>query len=299
MATVAQRTVLDRLVSLRESPAPRLLLLTDTAEVCGRGLLYCLVCAHLRAGTHVLYLTTSLHPAELHQHIKDDDTAGKIEFYDGATDPCGWDSGEPAECVTKPLPEVMKSRCWTGGKVAVVVDRLEHLKLHQDSGQLVRGLHTLAHEGEVEQVVVYCGRDVVSEDMLEAVAHLASGVLHLHHTQPCSCAILVRKPSGKVIKAQEEFCLTPDFRVQGVRPAQKNTGQVGVPADTSASSDPTPESLLAATTFSLSLTDEQRRAKNELLLPHTRVQGEGGQILYTPDQEDDWDEDDPDDDLDI
>ncbi|MPC20798.1 elongator complex protein 5-like [Portunus trituberculatus] len=298
MAAVVTRTVLDRLVSLKESPAPRLLLLTDTVEVCGRGLLYCLVCAHLRAGTHVLYLTTSFNPVELRQHIKDDDTAGKIEFYDGATDPCGWDSGESAECVTKSLPEVMRSRCKAGGKVAVVVDRLEHLMLHQDSGQLVRGLHTLARESEVEQVVVYCGRDVVCEDMLEAVTHLASGVLHLRHTQPCSCAVLVRKTSGKVIKAQEEFSLTPDFRVQGVKPTQ-NTGQVGVPADTSASSDPTPESLLAATTFSLSLTDEQRRAKNELLLPHTRVQTEGGQILYTPDQEDDWDEDDPDDDLDI
>ena len=56
-------------------------------------------------------------------------------------------------------------------------------------------------ESEVEQVVVYCGRDVVGEDMLEAVTHLASAVLHLCHTQPCSCAILVKKPSGKVIKA--------------------------------------------------------------------------------------------------
>lgn len=179
-----------------------------------------------------------------------------------------------------------------------MIDRLEDLMLHQDSGQLVRGLHTLAREGEVEQVVVYCGRDVVSDSMLQAVTHLASGVLHLQPTRPCSCATLLRKPSGKVIKAQEEFSLTPDFKVQGVKVFQKTTGQARVPADTS-SSDPTPESLLAASTFSLSLTDEQRRAKNELLLPHTRVQGEGGQILYTPDREDDWDEDDPDDDLDI
>lgn len=75
-------------------------------------------------------------------------TAGKIEFFDGATDPCGWDSGEPAECVTQPLPEVMRRGrrgCRTGSKVAVVVDRLEGLVLHQDATQLVRGLHTLAN----------------------------------------------------------------------------------------------------------------------------------------------------------
>lgn len=75
-------------------------------------------------------------------------TAGKIEFFDGATDPCGWDSGVPAECVTQPLPEVMRKGrrgCRTGGKVAVVVDRLEGLALHQDATQLVRGLHILAN----------------------------------------------------------------------------------------------------------------------------------------------------------
>lgn len=75
-------------------------------------------------------------------------TVGKIEFFDGATDPCGWDSGEPAECVTQPLPEVMRKGrrgCRTGGKVAVVIDRLEGLVLHQDTTQLVRGLHTLAN----------------------------------------------------------------------------------------------------------------------------------------------------------
>lgn len=305
---MASRTLLDKVVGLRESPAPHLLLLTDTTAVSGRPLLYSLVHAHLRAGTRVLYLTTSEYPQDLRQHIKDEGTVGKIEFFDGATDPCGWDSGEPAECVTQPLPEVMRKGrrgCRTGGKVAVVVDRLEGLAMHQDTTTLVRGLHTLANEkppspaeGEVGQVVVYCGRDVVSEGLLQAVTHLATCVLHLQPTQPCSCSVVLKKPSGKVTKAHEEFSLTPDFKIHGVKAAQKTAGPAKVPAETP-SSDPTPESLLAASTFSLSLTEDQRRAKNELLLPHTRVQGEGGQIHYTPDREDDWDEDDPDDDLDI
>ncbi|KAG0724914.1 hypothetical protein GWK47_039633 [Chionoecetes opilio] len=259
---MVSRTVLDRVVGLREAPPPHLLLLTDTVDVRGRGLLYCMVRAHLRAGTHVLYLTTNLHPEELQQHVKDDDTVGKVEFIDGVTDPCGWDSGEPAACVTRPLPEVMRSRMKREGKVAVVVDRLEDLSLHQDSGRLSGG----------EQGCVVTR--VVSESMLQAVTHLASGVLHLQATQPVSCAIVIKKPSGKVIKAQEEFILTPDLRVEGVRPALRSTGQGGAAGDfasTSSTSDSTTDSLLAATTFSLALTEEQRRAKNELLLPHTRV----------------------------
>lgn len=78
------------------------------------------------------------------------------------------------------------------------------------------------------------------------------------------------KTSFWYLLQQEEFSLTPDFKVYGVKAAQKVTGPVRVPVDTP-SSDPTPESLLAATTFSLSLTEDQRRAKNELLLPHTRL----------------------------
>ncbi|KAF2350220.1 Elongator complex protein 5 [Trinorchestia longiramus] len=58
--------------------------------------------------------------------------------------------------------------------------------------------------------------------------------------------------------------------------------------------------LVSQATFSLQLSDEERRAKNNLLLPHQRVlqSGTGGIVHYTPDSED-WDEEDPDDDLDI
>lgn len=61
----------------------------------------------------------------------------------------------------------------------------------------------------------------------------------------------------------EEFTLTPDLQVQ-VRKAQSQTT---LPS----ASDPETDAILAAqTTFNLALTDDQRRAKNNLLLPHTR-----------------------------
>lgn len=61
----------------------------------------------------------------------------------------------------------------------------------------------------------------------------------------------------------EEFTLTPDLQVQ-VRKAQSQTTS---PSTT----DPETDAILAAqTTFNLALTDDQRRAKNNLLLPHTR-----------------------------
>ncbi|KAJ1676170.1 hypothetical protein EV182_008723, partial [Spiromyces aspiralis] len=63
--------------------------------------------------------------------------------------------------------------------------------------------------------------------------------------------------------------------------------------------------------FNLRLTDEQRKAKESVELPYMKAQvasaqmqgereyQEAGQIIYQPDADDDWDEDDPDDDLEI
>ncbi|KAF9582805.1 hypothetical protein BGW38_010744 [Lunasporangiospora selenospora] len=51
--------------------------------------------------------------------------------------------------------------------------------------------------------------------------------------------------------------------------------------------------------FNLNLTEEQRRAKNETVLPYLKTQESTGAIYYEPDAGDDFDDDDPDDDLTI
>ncbi|KAI7824649.1 Elongator complex protein 5 [Gamsiella multidivaricata] len=51
--------------------------------------------------------------------------------------------------------------------------------------------------------------------------------------------------------------------------------------------------------FNLNLTEEQRRAKNDTVLPYLKTQESTGAIYYEPDKGDDFDDDDPDDDLTI
>ncbi|XP_071541026.1 elongator complex protein 5 [Panulirus ornatus] len=291
------KSALGRIIKRTEVPIPRMVLMTDTAEVCGRGLLYALVRSHLCCGTDVFYLTTSHSPGYIKDFVKDEDTPGKVEFLDGASDPCGWDENKTALSLNEPLHDIFKNRYSSAairkGKATFVVDRLEDVTHHQDSSQLVRGLHALSAEDYVEQLIVFCGRDIVAESMLSAVCHIARATVHLMPTKPCSCRVVLRKPSGKVIKAHEEFSLTSELQVQDIHPVHvKEVPCVAESSDTDAI-------LAAQTTFNLSLTDDQRIEKNKLLLPHTRVQSLGGQILYTPDDADDWDEDDPDDDLDI
>ncbi|KAG0222718.1 Elongator complex protein 5 [Mortierella sp. GBAus27b] len=62
----------------------------------------------------------------------------------------------------------------------------------------------------------------------------------------------------------------------------------------SQTSDPT-----ANLSFNLNLTEEQRRAKNDTVLPYVKTQESTGAIYYEPDAADDFDDDDPDDDLTI
>ncbi|KAG0337904.1 hypothetical protein BG004_007443 [Podila humilis] len=51
--------------------------------------------------------------------------------------------------------------------------------------------------------------------------------------------------------------------------------------------------------FNLNLTEEQRQAKNDTVLPYLKTQETSGAIYYEPDAADDFDDDDPDDDLTI
>lgn len=61
-----------------------------------------------------------------------------------------------------------------------------------------------------------------------------------------------------------------------------------------------PESLA---TFKINCDDEELVARNALKLPYERTTDElppaAGRIIYNPDSDDDFDEEDPDDDLDI
>ncbi|KAL1915933.1 uncharacterized protein VTP21DRAFT_6321 [Calcarisporiella thermophila] len=112
------------------------------------------------------------------------------------------------------------------------------------------------------------------------------------------CCVEHRKPSGKVLKEivmckiveGQEWIHTSPYNV--IR--EENLTDV---------KENQPDPTLELTTFNLSLTEEQKRAKNQVVLPYTKAQQQGelsgGTIFYEPDAEDDFDDEDPDDDLDI
>lgn len=115
------------------------------------------------------------------------------------------------------------------------------------------------------------------------------------------CNTIHKKVSGKVVKIRESFNITEEYQVTEV--AEVKQMSQNLPADQN-QLDPT-----ANLTFNLSLSDKEKEARSQVILPYTynkerqecvlaKSVGEG-KIFYQPDEADDFDEEDPDDDLDI
>lgn len=122
--------------------------------------------------------------------------------------------------------------------------------------------------------------------------------------------IMWKRKSGKVLHETNAI----RFSRQGiiVTAAAAQEAEDDTEEDQQEASGPDPTANLS---FNLTLTDEQRRAKEKLVLPYLKAQNRGtveiessepaaalpstGTIYYEPDAADDFDDEDPDEDLDI
>lgn len=123
--------------------------------------------------------------------------------------------------------------------------------------------------------------------------------------------VMWKRKSGKVLHETNAFrCDGQGISVMTAA-AQEEEEDLDEDLQESAGLDPT-----ANLSFNLTLTDEQRRAKEKVVLPYMKAQNRGtveiessehtiapppssGSIYYEPDAADDFDDEDPDEDLDI
>lgn len=118
-----------------------------------------------------------------------------------------------------------------------------------------------------------------------------------HVDKPYLCSIHHKRKSGKVTKQTETLSISHDYSTLSSslhEPFTQSTPSTHTPSQ----ADPS-----ANLSFDLTLTAKEKRDRANVILPYTRphislAKGEG-QIFYQPDEVDDFDESDPDDDLDI
>ncbi|CAG8594512.1 12280_t:CDS:2 [Gigaspora rosea] len=132
----------------------------------------------------------------------------------------------------------------------------------------------------------------------------ADTMINVHMNSPeCSiCVIEHRKKSGKIFYERNKYNIDQSTNDLIIQFAKEITN------DINAKDNNNPDPTMANISFNLSLTEEQKKAKNDVILPYTKVQDQyeekkvdssGGMIFYEPDANDDFDEEDPDDDLTI
>lgn len=166
---------------------------------------------------------------------------------------------------------------------------------------VLRGLADYSERGnKVQQVIALVHRDVHDETNLAVIRSRLNTIIHL---QPPStpkhmlgCAIQHGEPYKRSTESREDFNISDDFKVKDISPVSKTTAMVSTGTDGQV--DPA-----ANLTFKLTLRPEEKAAKDQVVLPYTNIaSGDGnstGQIFYVPDDADDFDEEDPDEDLDF
>lgn len=178
----------------------------------------------------------------------------------------------------------------------VILPTLADLLCYQTPAFIFGFLNRLRRSDNVRRVFLWASpqhlQDPHADYILAGCEYLAELVLRLESDKLLS--LISRKPGGGVSNrryscevSKTQFKVTP---LDG-----------GLPAGTSPK-QPSPEAEQttepASSTFKIELDEDEVLARNALTLPYERTsEPSEGNIIYTPDADDDFDEEDPDEDL--
>ncbi|XP_078614860.1 elongator complex protein 5-like [Branchiostoma floridae x Branchiostoma japonicum] len=306
---------------LEGTEASSLVVVEDCVEHDGRPVLHCF-CSELSKRCDSVHLFHLENPAE---GFLAGANISKIHSHDGFSDPLRWeeqkrDSSADRIDLTSP-PDFLGHIKKTPSKaspVAVVIDSLTPLLQKYPGYVICRALQRLLRarlesDGtEVSQVVAGFHGDLHDNSTAAALRHMATTWVQLQEGAESptqggagfhgNCEVLHRRKSGKVIRQDEVYHISPQWSLTSR--VQKTPVRPAVQGEQEPQADPT-----ANLTFNLRLTDTEKEARSRVVLPYMHHQRKrapdrpaatpGGQIFYQPDDVDDFDEEDPDDDLDF
>uniref|UniRef100_A0A0A9WNH0 Elongator complex protein 5 n=3 Tax=Lygus hesperus TaxID=30085 RepID=A0A0A9WNH0_LYGHE len=169
---------------------------------------------------------------------------------------------------------------------------LEDLSLNSVCCQL-KALKALNDENHRTQVIGIMNTSLTDDDTVafKEINRLADSLITLGNL-PNSSLLSVehRKPFGKVLDGVYSISLDEETGFVFSEESKVVKGSVDVKPIES-----TPQVL---TTFKLTLDDKEKESRRQVVLPYLKTAG-SGKIIYEPDANDDWDDEDPDDDLEI
>ncbi|KAL5233368.1 hypothetical protein ACI65C_000778 [Semiaphis heraclei] len=181
-------------------------------------------------------------------------------------------------------------------KIVIFIDSLSMYLLFTDFRKVYKELLDVTSSDKflnIVQFVVVIHRDVTEINQIDHLKCICKTHIHIQTANNpliLNLRLEHKRSNGKCVvqKLKGELKSDSTFQLINDLPPQKIEEDKSIPTN------------LAS--FKLDLQDNEKKAKEELILPYTLVQipsNTGGMIHYVPDEADDWDEEDPDDDLEI
>ncbi|XP_034020433.1 elongator complex protein 5 [Thalassophryne amazonica] len=278
----------------------------DFVSYCGRQLLWSFINAALARDEHVHVLGFEISEKELKDSLKGSEVE-RLHFHNAYIDPLGW-SDHPAFTVhqftVSELTHLVK-KTQQPKPPTLVIDSLSSILRHHSTSAVCDTLQRLKKGGAVRAIIGLLHVDMHQRGTVGSLCQLSTSVITVEPSlrgDEAAAKITKRSKSGKVMQDEEVFSIKEDLSViVQTKPSQLAPRQAGLEEP---QMDPT-----ANLTFNLLLSDKEREAKERLTLPFafsdekkTALLHSGpgsGRILYEPDVSDDYDQEDPDDDLDV
>ncbi|XP_062305225.1 elongator complex protein 5 [Osmerus eperlanus] len=294
------------LESLQGAEAGGLIIIKDSVNYSGRHLLKSYINAALNREEVVHVLGFEVSEQELKDGL-DRSSIQRVHFHDAYTDPLGWTENPRFtihQFTTDDISTCLKQTPNNKG-LTLVIDSLTWILRHLNPTVICQTLHQLKKGGAVRTIIGLLHADLHQHGTVGSVCHLATSVITVApgpRDQGTVAKITRRSKSGKILQAEEIFSIKEDLTVTvHGKPNPSGAKQMDT---VETETDPT-----ANLTFNLRLSEKERQAKEKLSLPFVFSKdkksallhsGPGsGRIVYEPDANDDFDQEDPDDDLDV
>lgn len=279
------------------------LLIQDTTHNNGRLLLKAIALQSLQRCSYVHVFLFDAHPQSWLNGVSHD-LVQRLTIHDCYTDHLGWrKKSSPAPLHEATPTSITNELKTTPTHTAIVIDSVSTLLHFHNTVHICRLVHQLGRECGL--VVGLLHSDLHDSHVISQLNHVISTIIEinplsstlhsLHHFQ---LGVKHCKNSGKLSITTELVTISNEYDITSSVVTHTTPSHHQLPPET----DPT-DNL----TFNLTLTDQEREDRDKLILPYHHsakkksalLQAGSGKIFYQPDEVDDYDDSDPDDDLEI
>ncbi|XP_053617310.1 elongator complex protein 5 [Plodia interpunctella] len=176
-------------------------------------------------------------------------------------------------------------------KSVIVIDSINQMCLHLGWNECLKCLKRLCSDAKVHKLVMVLHLDCLPFPKLQLhLNHIANAIVSydLHENNKIRLKL---KKGGKMVRSEEILSYDSKLGLLRCTPVVKETSKDDEPVK------PLPANL---STFKIEVDQTEKLEKYKLKLPYMSKINEGeSKVFYEPDAVDDWDEEDPDEDLDI